>query len=144
MLRYNIKWITSDECRRKVGRPTICYAEVFATTIRAISGLSRQTPSLRMARLAGSKTCDLTKSSTARSTRVLSGSNKSNMNFDDPSLPSRLIPIVGLRQCDVAAEIADYFSLLRAVRKSILDGQRALFRPAVTPRVRRELMLSGP
>jgi hypothetical protein len=54
------------------------------------------------------------------------------MNFDDPSLPSRLIPIVGLRQCDVAAEIADYFSLLRAVRKSILDGQRALFRPAVT------------
>ena len=46
------------------GRSTskIFYAETFATTIRAISGLSRQTPSVRMTKSAGSKTCPLTKS----------------------------------------------------------------------------------
>jgi hypothetical protein len=37
----------------------------------------------------------LDESSTARSTRGLSGSIKSNMNFDYPSLPSYMIPIVG-------------------------------------------------
>src|ERR1700693_313446 len=35
------------------------YVETLATTIRAISGLSRQTPSLRMTKSAGSKTCPL-------------------------------------------------------------------------------------
>jgi hypothetical protein len=34
----------------------IFYAETFATTARAISGLSRQTPSVRMTKSAGSKT----------------------------------------------------------------------------------------
>jgi hypothetical protein len=64
------------------------YVETLATTIRAISGLSRQTPSLRMTKSAGSKTCDPTKSSTTRSTFGRSGSIRSNMNFDDSSLPS--------------------------------------------------------
>ena len=44
-----------------------------ATTMRAISGLSRQTPSLRMTKSARSKTCALTKSNTARSTFGRSG-----------------------------------------------------------------------
>jgi hypothetical protein len=34
----------------------IFYVDTLATTIRAISGLSRQTPSLRMTKSAGSKT----------------------------------------------------------------------------------------
>jgi hypothetical protein len=41
---------------------------IGVTTIRAISGLSLQTPSVRMTKSAESKTCDLTKSSTARAT----------------------------------------------------------------------------
>ena len=45
----------------------IFYVDTFATTIRAISGLSRQTPSLRMTKSAGSKTCPFTNSNTARS-----------------------------------------------------------------------------
>jgi hypothetical protein len=73
----------------------IFYAETFATTIRATYGLSRQTPSVRMTKSAGSKTCPLTKSSTARSMFCRSGSIKSKMNFDDPSLPSCIMPIVG-------------------------------------------------
>jgi hypothetical protein len=32
-----------------------------------------------------------------------------------------------LWQCDVSAEISDYFALLRVVGKSVLDGQRAIF-----------------
>jgi hypothetical protein len=32
-----------------------------------------------------------------------------------------------LWQGDVAAEVSDDFSLLRVVRRSILDGQRAIF-----------------
>jgi hypothetical protein len=46
------------------------YVETLATTIRAISGLSRQTPSPRMTKSAGSKTWPLTKSSTADVTPV--------------------------------------------------------------------------
>ena len=42
-------------------------------------GLSRQTPSVRMTRSAGSKTCPLTKSSTARSNFGRSGSIKSRI-----------------------------------------------------------------
>ena len=76
-------------------RPLTFYVETFATTIRAISGLSRQTPSVRMTKSAGSKTWPLTKSSTARSTWGRSGSIKSKMNFDDPSMPSCIMPIVG-------------------------------------------------
>jgi hypothetical protein len=43
------------------GRPTLnfpcrTYAETLATTIRAVCGLSRQTPSARMTKSAGSKT----------------------------------------------------------------------------------------
>jgi hypothetical protein len=37
----------------------IFYAETFATTIRAISGLSRQTPSVRMTKSAGSENVSL-------------------------------------------------------------------------------------
>jgi len=44
----------------------IFYAETLDTTILAISGLSLQTPSVRMIKSAGSKTWPLTKSSTAR------------------------------------------------------------------------------
>jgi hypothetical protein len=33
----------------------------------------------------------------------------------------------GNQQCDVSAEISDYFALLRVVGKSVLDGQRAIF-----------------
>ena len=85
-------WLNVDS-----GRSTskIFYAETFATTIRAISGLSRQTPSVRMTKSAGSKTYPLTKSSTARLTFGRSGSIKSKINFDDPSLPSCMTPIVG-------------------------------------------------
>jgi hypothetical protein len=42
----------------------------------------------RRPRAAGSNTCCFTKSSTARPSFGRSGSIKSNMNFDDPSLPS--------------------------------------------------------
>src|SRR5271165_5132268 len=49
----------------------IFYVETLATTIRAISGLSRQTPSARMTKSAGSKTCAFTKSSTAINFRPL-------------------------------------------------------------------------
>jgi hypothetical protein len=65
------------------------------TTIRAISELSRQTPSARILKSAGSNTFDLTKSSTTRSTFGRSGSIKSKMNFDDPLRPSCMMPIVG-------------------------------------------------
>jgi hypothetical protein len=51
------------------------YIETFATTMRAISGLSLQTPSLQMTKSAGSKTWPLAKSSTARLTFGRSGSN---------------------------------------------------------------------
>ena len=54
------------------------YFDTLATTSRAISGLSRQTPSVRMTKSAGSKTCALTKSNTARSIRGRSGSIRSN------------------------------------------------------------------
>jgi len=79
----------------QVSRKGNCYVDILTTTIRAISGLSRQTPSLRITKSAGSNTIVLTKSTTARSTLGRSGSIKSNMNFDDPSLPSCIIPIVG-------------------------------------------------
>jgi hypothetical protein len=44
------------------GHPAVAplYLEILATTIRAISGLSRQTPSVRITKSADSKTCDLT------------------------------------------------------------------------------------
>ena len=45
-----------------------------------------------MTKSLGSKTCALTKSSTARSTFGRSGSIKSKINFDDPSLPSCIDP----------------------------------------------------
>jgi len=54
--------------------------------MRAISRLSRQTPSAND-KVGGIETYALTKPSTARSTFRRSGSIKSNMNFDDPSLP---------------------------------------------------------
>ncbi len=57
---------------RPFNRRTV-YVATLATTIRAISGLSLQTPSLRMTKSAGSKTWPLTKSSTARSTLGHSG-----------------------------------------------------------------------
>jgi hypothetical protein len=77
------------------GRSLNLYVETLATTMRAVSGLSRQTPSLRMTKSAGSKTWPLTKSSAARSTFGRSGSIRSKMNLDDPSLPSCMMPIVG-------------------------------------------------
>ena len=73
----------------------IFYVDTFATTTRAISGLSPHTPSLRITKSAGSKTRPLTKSSTTRSTFGRSGSIKSKMNFDEPSLPLCVIPIIG-------------------------------------------------
>jgi hypothetical protein len=44
------------------------YVETLATSICAISGLGRHTPSDRMKKSAGSKMCGVTKSSTARPT----------------------------------------------------------------------------
>ena len=76
-------------------RSKIFYAETFATTMCAISGSSLQTPSLRMTKSAGSKASPLTKSNTTRSTSARSGSIKSNINLDDPSRPSSIIPVVG-------------------------------------------------
>jgi hypothetical protein len=49
-------------------------------SVRAISGLSRQTPSARIVKSAGSKVLDFTNSSTLRSIFSLSGSMRSNMN----------------------------------------------------------------
>jgi hypothetical protein len=76
-------------------QPYTFYVEILATTIRAISGLSRQTPSLRIVKSAGSNTVALTKSKTALSTFGRSGSMRSKTNFDDPSRPSCIMPMVG-------------------------------------------------
>jgi hypothetical protein len=87
------QWPVSVESGRSTSKTF--YAETFAITIRAISGLSRQTPSLQMTKSAGSKTWPLMKSNTERSIFGRSGSIKSKMNFDDPSRPSCMMPIVG-------------------------------------------------
>jgi hypothetical protein len=84
--------LCSDHCQHHV----MACRDTFATTIRAISGLSRQTPSLRMTKSAGSKTRPLTKFSTARSILGRSGSIKSKMNFDDLSLRPPRCPGNGL------------------------------------------------
>jgi hypothetical protein len=99
-LRPRPAMIASRRLRRSASK--IPYVESLATTIRAICGLSRQTPAARITKSAGSKTWPLMKSSTVRSTFGRSGSIKSNMNFDEPSLPSCMMPMVGSYPSEMA------------------------------------------